>query len=1298
MKRILSITAIILLMMVVLASCFLFKEEHVHTPSEVVVENEVLPTCTENGSYDEVTYCTDPECNAELSRVSQLSYAKGHTVDSKKAKIENEVKPTCTEAGSYDEVIYCLDPSCGDEVSRKTKTTSAKGHSYEEEIVSVHVPESEGGEIRYVCSECDDTYYEYDNHDYSYRTEVVEPTCYRQGYTVHTCVCGGYYIDEYVDELPHNVTKFSDLEVYNGSWIKEVVRDNGCLCDRVLHYYPVCQNSDCGAHLNNSYGAFTDTYPDHRYDDWKQVENTDYTSPCEQETVWIQECVNCHCYDCAKIKTEAAPGHVWSLWSMVTAPTADEAGEYARYCTVCAQPINGGVVVAETVEIPHLNKYDYTYRVIVAPTAETTGKATYTLKNNPAIVVIVELPVDTSGHDAVPSEDQWVAVEASDGTYYTYYCTHCEKWLTVDFVAADAAPHVHRFSEWFISVKPTADTVGEAIRICEDCAQAKRGYRTIIETIELPVINADNYKIVNLSETCDRDGMNIFTYYYTKELTIELTVKVPARGHVITERNDEALENGTWYTYFDTDQYSKYTCHCIHDLVYVPVCQDCGASLDRAEYRYVEPATGHNYDPDGWQEMDRPSKNPIISPCIWAETWVNECTNCHHFDHAEMDVRGEAPGHVWSEWTVTVTPGLYSRGEAIRHCLICEMPEFGGKMVYDNTLILPWLNKEDYTYAEQIAPTIDSEGHATYTYDEDPSIVIEYIIPKVHTHDTAPHISGCVRKQNGGYYYYIYKCNQCNEWVLAAIRPVHEDVHSDYYVWGEWNIVTVPSKYYGEGKATRYCFCDECTAEGAIPMSDTIILPVLNSSKYVFEVVYAGCTYAGGELYHYTHKDGTVATVIFRTEALGHEIVPFSPETVANGQWILVPDAEHNCACEVIDYYYPICQTCFEELDTEEFRHVIAAIEHEYDPNGWIQDENPGSPCEWADLWINNCIHCGHYDCAQQEVRNPAPGHTWGAWSVAVIPTEVDNGMAIRYCTVCSLPEYGGMMVTDVKHLSPLTSDEYTTVEISPDCLNPGTRTYTYTCDDDTIIEFTIDLDALGHATTDFSLDEVERGSWIMLPYGADECPCEIDLHYYPVCQECGVELNTADYIHTESVRGHSYDPEGWQKAEYDPDESPCSREDIWVNECLYCNHYDCADTEIRNPAPGHTYGEWAIVTAPTTESEGEAIRTCIYCSLPEYGSTILVDRLILPALNSVDYNYTLDIKPDYENTGKATYTYKADESLAFEVIVPTLLHDAPPAKENCMKQESGGKIFYIYFCHECGKYVTANEYTEDAV
>ena len=58
-----------------------------HIPGEPVIENEVPKTCTQDGSYDKVTYCTT--CGEELSRETITVPSTGHTPGA---------EPTCTTA------------------------------------------------------------------------------------------------------------------------------------------------------------------------------------------------------------------------------------------------------------------------------------------------------------------------------------------------------------------------------------------------------------------------------------------------------------------------------------------------------------------------------------------------------------------------------------------------------------------------------------------------------------------------------------------------------------------------------------------------------------------------------------------------------------------------------------------------------------------------------------------------------------------------------------------------------------------------------------------------------------------------------------------------------------------------------------------------------------------------------------------------------------------------------------------------------------------------------------------------
>ncbi len=94
-----------------------------HTPGEPVRENENPATCTAEGSYEEVTYCT--VCHEELSRVAKTIEKLPHTPG--EAVRENETPATCTAEGSYEEVIYCT--VCHEELSRETKTIEKLPHT-----------------------------------------------------------------------------------------------------------------------------------------------------------------------------------------------------------------------------------------------------------------------------------------------------------------------------------------------------------------------------------------------------------------------------------------------------------------------------------------------------------------------------------------------------------------------------------------------------------------------------------------------------------------------------------------------------------------------------------------------------------------------------------------------------------------------------------------------------------------------------------------------------------------------------------------------------------------------------------------------------------------------------------------------------------------------------------------------------------------------------------------------------------------------------------------------------------------
>ena len=191
-----------------------------HTEGEVVVENATSPDCVNNGSHEDVVYCT--VCEVELSRTLVTDEALGHT-NGDPVK-EKEVAPDCENTGSYESVVYCT--VCNAELSRETVTVNARGHylvradgkaatctedGYTEYKYCADCDYTEGKEVipaghkiveveakAATCTEDGYTAYEYcENCDYVYGKEVIPAghklvdveakaaTCTDDGYTAH---------------------------------------------------------------------------------------------------------------------------------------------------------------------------------------------------------------------------------------------------------------------------------------------------------------------------------------------------------------------------------------------------------------------------------------------------------------------------------------------------------------------------------------------------------------------------------------------------------------------------------------------------------------------------------------------------------------------------------------------------------------------------------------------------------------------------------------------------------------------------------------------------------------------------------------------------------------------------------------------------------------------------------------------------------------------------------------------------------------------------------------------------------
>ena len=110
------------------------------------------PTCTQDGSreywVDSGYYFTDPEAENEITEDEILLPALGHT-SGEEVRID-EIAATCTKDGSYDSVFYCT--VCDTELSRETVILPAFGHDWGSwEVTTPATCENAGIETR-VCA------------------------------------------------------------------------------------------------------------------------------------------------------------------------------------------------------------------------------------------------------------------------------------------------------------------------------------------------------------------------------------------------------------------------------------------------------------------------------------------------------------------------------------------------------------------------------------------------------------------------------------------------------------------------------------------------------------------------------------------------------------------------------------------------------------------------------------------------------------------------------------------------------------------------------------------------------------------------------------------------------------------------------------------------------------------------------------------------------------------------------------------------------------------------------------------
>ena len=176
------ILAILIAATLLMNSC---AAEHVHNFGNFTVTKN--PTCVEAGEQERLCSCGQKQ--------SQAIPALGHLP--RNPVKENEKSPTCTEDGGYDVVTYCS--RCGEEISRTTTTIEAPGHKKGNLIVDKAATCTESGTGHYECTVCGEKIKEQSisaGHEYGDWITEKAAKCEEEGIRTRTCtVCGNKETD-----------------------------------------------------------------------------------------------------------------------------------------------------------------------------------------------------------------------------------------------------------------------------------------------------------------------------------------------------------------------------------------------------------------------------------------------------------------------------------------------------------------------------------------------------------------------------------------------------------------------------------------------------------------------------------------------------------------------------------------------------------------------------------------------------------------------------------------------------------------------------------------------------------------------------------------------------------------------------------------------------------------------------------------------------------------------------------------------------------------------------------------------
>ena len=231
---------------------------------------------------------------------------------------------------------------------------------------------------------------------HKYEEQVIEPTCYSVGYTVHSCsVCKDSYIDSTVQEIAHN---------YEENVESPTCEENG------VKYY-TCKDCDY------SYSEIVEKNG-HNY-------STSITSPtCTEDGYTTYVCLDCE----YTFVGSAVPAEGHNYISEIIAPDCTTPGETVHTCSRCSDSYTDST----TESVGH----NYIFKTIL-PTCTEQGITIYTCSR--CSDNYTDSPTDPIGHNYFVTN---IAATCNSEGYSNHTCSNCGDFYDDNYIPKTA----HRFN------------------------------------------------------------------------------------------------------------------------------------------------------------------------------------------------------------------------------------------------------------------------------------------------------------------------------------------------------------------------------------------------------------------------------------------------------------------------------------------------------------------------------------------------------------------------------------------------------------------------------------------------------------------------------------------------------------------------------------------------------------------------------------------------------------------------------------------------------------------------------------